>query len=144
VLCTLNGREDVATPVRQNRRTPLIEAALEPARNGFEAATLKLLGKAVALLVSLGAIVVSSEVLKLNDAEARQVERWAIRAFVVARSSCPDHWSALGNEASRKGTTPLYIHKLERLTRPTLGLHSMRAAQATITGFEVSSATLAG
>jgi hypothetical protein len=38
----------------------------------------------------------------------------------------------------------LYIHKLERLTRPTLGLHSMRAAQATITGFEVSSATLAG
>lgn len=85
------GGEDGATPVRQNRRTPLIEAALEPARDGLAPAALDLLGKAVALLVGPEAIVVCKDVLQLDDAEARRVKRWAIRALVeAARRSRPD------------------------------------------------------
>ena len=84
VLRALDGGEDGATPVRQNRRTPLIEAALEPARDRFAPAALDLLGKAVALLVGPEAIVVSRDVLQLDDAETRRVKRWAIRALVEA------------------------------------------------------------
>ena len=84
VLRALKAGEDGAMPVRQDRRTPLIEAALEPARAAFEPATLELLGKAIALLVGPEAIVISKDVLQLDDAEARRVKRWAIRALVDA------------------------------------------------------------
>lgn len=69
---------------RQNRRTPLIEAALEPARKQFKPAALDTLRKALALVIGTEAMVVFKDVLQLDDAEARKVKRWAIRALVEA------------------------------------------------------------
>jgi hypothetical protein len=71
-------------PARQNRRTPLIEAALEPARQQFRPAALKTLTRALALVVGTEAMMVFKDVLQLDDAEARKVKRWAIRALVEA------------------------------------------------------------
>lgn len=71
-------------PVRQNRRTPLIDAALAPARQEFKPAALKTLSHALALIMGTEAMVVVKDVLQLNDTEARKVKRWAIRALVQA------------------------------------------------------------
>ena len=76
------GNGDV--PPRQNRRTPLIEAALEPARGQFKPAALRNLVRALALIIGTEAMVVFKDVLQLDDAEARKVKRWAIRALVQA------------------------------------------------------------
>lgn len=75
---------DAELPTRQNRRMPLIEAALEPTRNQFKPATLKTLSKALALIIGTEAMVVLKDVLQLDDADARKVKRWAIRALVAA------------------------------------------------------------
>lgn len=77
-----NGESDV--PPRQNRRTPLIEAALAPVRKEFKPASLDTLTKALALIVGTEAMVVFKDVLQLDDAEARKVKRWAIKALVDA------------------------------------------------------------
>ena len=71
-------------PARQNRRTPLIEAALAPARGEFRPAALKNLTRALALVIGTEAMVVFKDVLQLDEAEARKVRRWAIRALVDA------------------------------------------------------------
>jgi AcrR family transcriptional regulator len=78
------GEVESGTLLRQNRRTPLIEAALEPARRQFKPGSLDLLVKALALIVGTEAMVVFKDVLQLDDAEARRVKRWAIRALVEA------------------------------------------------------------
>ncbi len=75
---------DGAFPIRQNRRTPLIEAALAPAHRQFTPATLKMLKRALALVIGSEARVVFRDVLDLDDAEAREVKRWTIRALVEA------------------------------------------------------------
>ena len=71
-------------PPRQNRRTPLIEAALDPARGGFRPAVLKTLVRALALVIGTESMVVCKDVLQIDDAEARKVRRFAIRALVEA------------------------------------------------------------
>ncbi|MFP5306852.1 MAG: TetR/AcrR family transcriptional regulator [Gammaproteobacteria bacterium] len=79
------GREDeegAGLPRRQNRRTPLIEAALQPARKRFRPAALATLTKALALVVDTEARLVFRDVLQLDDAEARRIRHWVIRALV--------------------------------------------------------------
>ena len=71
-------------PVRQNRRTALIEAALEPARGEFTREGLETLTRALALIIGTEGVVVAKDVLQLNDDEARKVKRWAIAALVDA------------------------------------------------------------
>lgn len=71
-------------PPRQNRRSPLIAAALAPTRKQFKPGVLDLLEKSLALIVGTEAMVVCKDVLQLDDAEARKVKRWAIRALVEA------------------------------------------------------------
>lgn len=73
-----------ALPRRQNRRVPLIEAALEPARDQFKPADLKALTRALALIMGPEAVIVVKDVLQLDDADARKMKRWAIRALVEA------------------------------------------------------------
>lgn len=73
-----------ALPARQNRRTPLIEAALAPARGQFKPAALDTLTKALALVVGPEAMVVFKDVLQLKDGESRKVKLWIIRALVDA------------------------------------------------------------
>jgi len=77
-----DGETDV--PVRQNRRSPLIHAAVEPARNLLSLRERKLLERALALIVGGEAIVICKDVLGLNDAETREVKHWAIAALVNA------------------------------------------------------------
>ena len=79
-----SAEADEATPRRQNRRTPLIEAALEPARAEFSPAALKLLTRALGLILGPEAVVVSKDVLRLDDKDARKMKLWAIRALVEA------------------------------------------------------------
>jgi AcrR family transcriptional regulator len=71
-------------PVRQNRRTPLIDAALLPARKQFKPAALNMLRRALALVIGTEAMVVGKDVLRLSDQEILKVKRWAIRALVEA------------------------------------------------------------
>jgi AcrR family transcriptional regulator len=78
-----------ALPIRQNRRTPLIEAALKPARNQFKAGAIETLSKALALIVGTEGVIVSKDVLQLDDDDARKVKRWAIRALVEAAMKRP-------------------------------------------------------
>ena len=78
------GYEEGKLPVRQNRRTPLIEAALAPAWGQFKPADLKTLSAALALIIGTEAMVVFRDVLQLDDTNAQKVRRWAIRALVAA------------------------------------------------------------
>ncbi|MFL6600866.1 MAG: TetR/AcrR family transcriptional regulator [Steroidobacteraceae bacterium] len=79
-----SGGADRELPARQNRRMPLIEAALEPARNQFRPAALRTLSRALALIIGTEAMVVFKDVLQLDDSDARKVKRWAIGALVEA------------------------------------------------------------
>ncbi len=71
-------------PARQNRRTPLIDAALSPSRKAFKPAQLAMLRKALALVIGTESMLVFRDVLGIDASEARRVKRWAIRALVEA------------------------------------------------------------
>jgi AcrR family transcriptional regulator len=75
---------DGELPVRQNRRLPLIEAALEPSRDQFEPAVLKRLQAALSLIMGSEAMIVFRDVLQLDESRARDTKHWAIRALVEA------------------------------------------------------------
>lgn len=69
-------------PVRQNRRTPAIAAALKPVRGDFSGDAGDRLEKALALVIGTEAMLVLKDVLQLSDREAAAVRRWAIEALV--------------------------------------------------------------
>jgi AcrR family transcriptional regulator len=71
-------------PARQNRRSPLIAAALEPAGARFDPKTLDTLKQALALVIGTEAMLVLKDVLQLDERSARKVRRWAISALVNA------------------------------------------------------------
>jgi AcrR family transcriptional regulator len=75
---------DDAVPLRQNRRTPLIEAALAPARGRFEDGSYARLRAALAMIFGPESMVVSRDVLRLDDETSREVKSWAVRALVRA------------------------------------------------------------
>ena len=76
--------DTVALPARQNRRTPLIEAALAPLRRTHEPAAVERLAQALALVVGTEARLVFRDVLQLDEDEAEAVKRWMILALVSA------------------------------------------------------------
>ena len=78
------GRPGDGVPVRQNRRTPLIEAALAPARDRLTAASYERLRAALALVFGTESMIVFSDVLGADAKTARQVKSWAARALVRA------------------------------------------------------------
>lgn len=71
-------------PARQNRRSPLIDTALEPVRGQLGPKALARLSRALALIIGPEGIVVAKDVLRMDDKEARSVKQWAIRALVEA------------------------------------------------------------
>lgn len=71
-----------AVPVRQNRRTPAIAAALEPARQQISPEAYAMLEKALALVIGTEAMIVLKDVLGLAERDAAQVRRWVIEALV--------------------------------------------------------------
>jgi AcrR family transcriptional regulator len=78
------GLADDGLPARQNRRTPLIEAALVPARGTFAPAALDRLARALALVIGTESMLVFKDVLRVGDAEADAIRGWMIRALVAA------------------------------------------------------------
>ena len=76
------GTETV--PRRQNRRQPLIEAALAPARARFKPASYARLRAALAVLFGSESMVVFRDVLRADEKTAREVKSWAVRALVRA------------------------------------------------------------
>jgi AcrR family transcriptional regulator len=81
-----------ALPVRQNRRTPLIEQALAPARDKLTPAEFILLARALALVIGTESMIVFKDVLAIDAGEADAVRAWMIRALAAA---------ALGTAAKR-------------------------------------------
>ena len=75
---------DESVPARQNRRTPLIEAALKPSKGKFKPGTLETLTKALGVVIGTESTIAFKDVLQLDDAEARRVRRWMIRALIEA------------------------------------------------------------
>jgi hypothetical protein len=73
-----------AAPVRQNRRTPLIELALAPARDRLPPADFARLVQALAVVVGTESRLVFKDVLAIGDAEADAVRAWMIRSLVAA------------------------------------------------------------
>jgi AcrR family transcriptional regulator len=76
--------QDDSVPLRQNRRTPLIDAALAPARGRFRKGTYAKLRAALAMIFGSESMVVFRDVLRVDEKEARQVKSWAVRALVRA------------------------------------------------------------
>ena len=86
-LASALGRDGAGAdgvPVRQNRRTPLIEAALAPARDRFDDEHYAKLRAALALIFGSESMVVFRDVLGLDEKTARNVKSWAVRALVRA------------------------------------------------------------
>lgn len=75
---------DESEPVRQNRRTPLIEAAIAPERAAIDPSAYDLLVKALALIIGTESMLVFKDVLGADAKTARRVRHWAIQALVEA------------------------------------------------------------
>jgi AcrR family transcriptional regulator len=73
-----------AVPQRQNRRTPLIDAALAPARQRFSRDAYEKLRASLALVFGTESMVIFSDVVPMSERQARKVKSWAIRALVRA------------------------------------------------------------
>ncbi len=69
-------------PVRQNRRLPMIETALAPARKQFKTADYRRLCAALSLIFGTESMIVFRDVLRVDEATARDVKAWAIRTLV--------------------------------------------------------------
>lgn len=62
----------------------MIEAALAPAKAEFSRTSLDRLQKALALIIGTEAMIAFRDVLQLDDRQAREVKRWAIRVLIEA------------------------------------------------------------
>lgn len=83
-------RGETGAPLRQNRRTPLIEAALEPVRDSMAPETLDKLVAALGILIGTESFVATKDVLGLSTDQARGVRSWAIEALLQkARGNQP-------------------------------------------------------
>lgn len=87
------GQSDPDVPARQNRRIPLIAAALEPIKSQLGKGSYHRLCSALAVFFGPEAMVVFTDVLRLDHVQARKIKSWAIRALVR---------EALNESASRK------------------------------------------
>jgi len=76
-------------PVRQNRRTPLIEQALAPLRDRLAPAGFTRLAQALALVIGTESMIVFRDVLAIGDDEAAAVRAWMIRILVAAALAEP-------------------------------------------------------
>jgi AcrR family transcriptional regulator len=84
VLVRSIGRAPDEPPLRQNRRTPLLEEALAPLAPRLGRARTERLAQALAMIVGTESFLALNDVVGLDEAEARAVRRWAIDALVAA------------------------------------------------------------
>jgi AcrR family transcriptional regulator len=78
------GLDGSGLPVRQNRRTPLIEQALAPVRDRLSPADFTRLTQALALVIGTESMLVFRDVLAIGDDEAAAIRAWMIRSLVAA------------------------------------------------------------
>ena len=78
------GATNGTVPIRQNRRTPLIKAALAPARDRLTEEGYARLCASLAMIFGSESMVVFRDVLQVDEAMARAVKSWAVRALVRA------------------------------------------------------------
>ncbi len=71
-------------PVRQNRRSIVIDAALAPGREYFEDSIYKKTCSALAVLFATESMIVYKDVLNLDNKTASEVNSWAVQALVRA------------------------------------------------------------
>ena len=109
------GPADGAVPLRQNRRTPLIEAALAPARGRFRGGSYAKLRAALAMIFGPESMVVFRDVLRLDDEAAREVKGWAARALVRAAL---DESRSGGDGGPRKASRPSGPMQADDATKP--------------------------
>jgi AcrR family transcriptional regulator len=76
------GLSDEPLPRRQNRRLPLIDAALATARHRFRDDEYRRLRSALAMIIGPESMIVFRDVIHLGEKEARAVKSWAVRALV--------------------------------------------------------------
>lgn len=100
--------ETQGLPVRQNRRQPLIDAALAPLRDSLDAQTHARLSAALSLVFGPEALIVFKDVLRMDEAAAQEVKAWVIHALVRATLDAPP-----APKAPRK-TTPQTVPKTPR------------------------------
>ena len=108
--------QDGKVPVRQNRRLPLIHAALKPAQNQLSEEALETLSKALALIIGSEGMVVTKDVLQLDDADARAVKQWAIRTLIEAAMKDMPAESSADKQPQRRtaGATESRVRKSTR------------------------------
>ena len=80
----IHGDDSHAIPLRQNRRSGLIDAALTPARTRMSKATYEKLSASLALLFGTEAMIVFKDVLRVDEHTAKRVKEWAVKALVNA------------------------------------------------------------
>ena len=80
-------RGEVAPKVREGRRMRWLDVALEPARRQLPKAEWRRLRAALALTLSIDALVVMKDVAQLDDAEALSVLRWSALSLLRASLS---------------------------------------------------------
>ncbi len=78
----LRGEDEL--PVRQNRRMPMIEAAIGDSDAALSRDAAERLARAAAMIVGTESMVVAKDVLAIPDDAAREVRRWALRALAAA------------------------------------------------------------
>lgn len=71
-------------PLRQNRRMPMIECALEPLGDRLPDDARQRLVHALAMVIGTEGFIALNDVVGLDEGEARDVRRWAIEALVAA------------------------------------------------------------
>jgi len=76
--------DDGSPPKRQNRRTPLIEAALATTRQRFRKSDYHNLCAALAMIFGTESMIVARDVICIDEPTARRVKSWAVRALVRA------------------------------------------------------------
>ena len=76
-------------PARQNRRLPLIEAALAPAHSQFAPKAFQHLTHALSLVIGTEAMLVFKDVLCLPPEQAKEIRRWTIRSLLEAARRKP-------------------------------------------------------
>jgi AcrR family transcriptional regulator len=67
---------------RQNRRTSLIDAALEPVGTTMDPGVLDRLKAALGLVIGTESMIVFKDVLQMEEEQAREVRLWMIRALL--------------------------------------------------------------
>jgi len=73
-----------AAPKRQNRRTPLIEAALATSRHRFTDGNYRMLCSALAMIIGTESMIVCQDVLGIDEKAAKKAKAWAVKALVRA------------------------------------------------------------